>query len=93
MKTHQTKSGLLVVTTPPSKPPSRIYEQLEIQDEEQRYAVTDALIGLWDAMELTLSTRFCGLSGEARKEAHLLLYRTLAKMLLGKDYPEGEQET
>ena len=89
MNLKQTDSGLFLLEGDP-KLPTRSYDPLEIQEPEQRQVVCEVLNNLWDAMQLTRRPQLVDIP---RRESHLLFYRTLAKMLLGKDYPEKDQET
>ena len=79
------------IWTPPAKKPPLPQRQLgplELSDPEDRRDAEQALTALWYAMDL----------GRWRinptlNKAHMYAYENLALMILGKDYPRGEEQT
>jgi len=83
----------LVVPKPKPEQPQRRYGPLEIQNEERRAAAREALLGLWDAIDLSRppgGIRFLDDSTPVQYEMHDKLYRLLAEVLLGPDYPQRD---
>ena len=63
---------------------------LEVNDEEQREEVSDALLVLWDALRLSSYSMLSPIDYERRRLQHELLFN-LGNLLLGKaDNPERE---
>lgn len=85
---EQRKSGL-VVPKEKQQPPARKLPPLEIQDAAKRLLAREALLGLWDAMDLSRPPRM-QVPGSESYVAHYQAYRYIGEMLLGKDCPEKE---
>ena len=82
-------SGLVVPVEKEER--KKRYPPLQIDDEERREKAKEALLLLWDAMNLT-SGGSAVLSSRNTHEAYYRLYRYVGEMLLGEeDCPEKEQ--
>lgn len=88
-KFEQRESGLILPQEKP-KPPQRTYRPLEIQDEEQRLLAREALLKLWDAMDLSRASPLMGHPSRETYEAWYKTYRFVGEMILGDDCPDKE---
>ena len=80
----QLRSGLLV----PQQKPTRRYGAHEIRDEDRREQATQAMLDLWDAMDLSSNG---GILDDGSYDLHYRLYRFIGETLLGKEgCPEKE---
>ena len=86
MECEQRPSGLVVPKPRPQKSPQK-YGVLEVQDDEQRKDVRDALKALWDALELERGGCCLG-SPRLLWEAHYRAWRYIGEMLLDTDCPD-----
>ena len=90
MAFEKRESGLITPTEdPPATPP--MYSLLEIQDEGKRKEAAEALLQLWDAMELSRGGGGIRLPNKPSPEAsavHYQVYRFVGELLLGRDCPE-----
>jgi len=88
-------SGLAVPqSNPPQrpKPPKRPYRVTEIQDEEKRELASKALLQLWDAMDLSNSSRIHLPNSPSNEmsDVHWQIYHFVGELILGEDCPERE---
>ena len=93
MDFEQRQSGLVVPKETAMPPPKRTYGSTEIQDESRRALVADALLALWDAMDLSHGGGSIRLQGEQTvemREEYYRAYRFFGELLLGKDCPSRE---
>jgi hypothetical protein len=85
---EQLQSGLVVPKEKP-KEPSRRYGPLEVQDENQRKRVKEALGELFKAMGLHKGS-FISSRYQAIRDAHRMAFGHLETMLLGDDAGDHE---
>ena len=71
------------------------YGALELQTPEKRQAAREALIALWDAMDLSNPPGGIVLPGQSRAayDAHYQAYWFIGLMLLDGDCPQREVRT
>lgn len=83
------KSGL-VVPVPPEKTTRKI-GALEVSSKSRRESVEAALLGLWDALELSHFRKLDNPQDAQNHNEHLRLYRFVGESLLGNDCPSREE--
>lgn len=72
----------------------REYGNLEITDPQRRAMAKQAMLLLWDAMDLTTNPyHYCSEEAAEKQKAWQSLYDHVGTVLLGPDIPERLRET
>ena len=87
MKCEMMSSGLVVPARKKEEPKYPPRGPMEIADDEQRSVAKEAIVALWDAMELSGRG---GVDGEGAHDARRELWSYVAKTFLGDDCPDME---